>query len=55
MKVYTGMEQVESVIASRDFYTRFWVVHLTIFFYKVKIFPLWKELPQKTVPYFIIE
>jgi len=27
MKVYTGMVQVESLIVSADFYTRFWVVH----------------------------
>ena len=27
MKVYTGMEQVEFLIVSEDFYTRFRVVH----------------------------
>jgi len=32
MKVYTGVEQVESVIASTDFCTRLWVVQLVIFF-----------------------
>jgi hypothetical protein len=28
---------------------------LMTFFYKVKIFPLLEELPQTTIPYFIID
>jgi hypothetical protein len=28
---------------------------LTIFFYKVKISPLLEQLPQKIIPYFIME
>jgi len=55
MKVYTGVEQVESLIASTDFCMRFWVVYLLIFFCKVKIFPLLKGLPQRIISYFIIE
>jgi hypothetical protein len=27
MKVYTGMEQVISLVVEIDFYKRFWVVH----------------------------
>jgi hypothetical protein len=30
-------------------------IKLTIFFCNVKIFPLLEELPQKIIPYFIIE
>jgi len=30
-------------------------ISLTIFFCRVKAFPLWKELPDKIIPYFIIE
>jgi hypothetical protein len=31
------------------------VINLTISFYNVKIFPLLEELPQKIIPYFIIQ
>jgi len=55
MKVYTGMEQLESLIASTDFCMRCWVVHLMIFSCKVKIFPLLKGLPQRTISYFVTE
>jgi hypothetical protein len=47
MKVYTGIEYVESIIASTDFCMRFWIVHLTILVFKVKIFPLLEDLPQE--------
>jgi hypothetical protein len=55
MKVCTVFEYVDSIIASADFCMRFWVVHLTIFFFKVKIFPLLGDLPQKYIPYIRIE
>jgi len=53
---YIGIKQVESLIVYIDFYMDYApATSLRIFFYKVKIFPLLEELPQKIIPYFIIE
>jgi hypothetical protein len=53
---YIGIKQVESLIVYIDFYMDCApAIILTIFFCKVKIFPLLEELPQKIIPYFIIE
>ena len=59
MKVYTGVKQVtisnclnrllQEVVGCVP------AIIQTVFFCKLKIFPLFEDLPQKIIPYFIIE
>ena len=57
MKVYNGMEQGDSNCLNRLLQKVLVcapAIILMIFFCRVKIFPLLKELPPKIVPFFII-
>ena len=57
MKVYNGMEQGDSNCLNRFLQEVLGcapTIIVVIFFCRVEIFPLLKELPQKIVPYFVI-
>jgi hypothetical protein len=59
VEICIGMEQVESLIVQVDFYMEVLgcasAIILTVFVFKVNIFLLLEELPQKIIPYFIVE
>ena len=58
MAIYTGIEQVESNCLNRLLHEVLGyalAIILTIFFCKVRIFPVLEELPQKIIPYSIMK